>query len=116
MEATIPSNMDPNLVQPQSDENKAKQEQEEQMKRDLLATLLDLAARERLSRIALVSPERSKRIETILLRTAQTGQLRGQVSEKQFIDLLDQMEDAQGKAGATIVYHRRKGLDDDFDF
>jgi DNA-binding TFAR19-related protein (PDSD5 family) len=39
--------MDPNIVQPDSDENKAKQEQEEQMRRDLLATVLDTAARER---------------------------------------------------------------------
>jgi len=110
--------MDSNLVQHESDEDKAKKEQEEQMRRDLLATVLDTAARERLSRIALVSPERSKQIETILLRMAQTGQLRGRVSEEQLIGLLDQMENAKGQAGATkstIVYHRRKGFDD-FDF
>jgi len=110
--------MDTSLIQPESDENKAKQEQEEQMRRDLLATVLDTAARERLSRIALVSPERSKQIETVLLRMAQTGQLRGRVNEEQLINILDQMEDAKGKAGAkkaTIVYHRRKGIEDDFD-
>lgn len=33
------------------------------------------------SRIALVSPERSRQIESILLRMAQSGQLRGRVSE-----------------------------------
>ena len=39
--------MDPSsIVQPDS-ESKAKQEQEEQVRRDLLATLLDTAARER---------------------------------------------------------------------
>lgn len=43
------------------------------------------------SRIALVSPERSKEIETILLKMAQSGQLRGQVTEEQLIDLLDQV-------------------------
>lgn len=42
------------------------------------------------SRIALVSPERSKQIETILLRMAQSGQLRGRVTEEQLIDLLNQ--------------------------
>ncbi|KJA18540.1 hypothetical protein HYPSUDRAFT_119412, partial [Hypholoma sublateritium FD-334 SS-4] len=96
-----------------------KRAQEEQARRDMLATVLDSAARERLSRIALVSPERSAQIETILLRMAQSGQLRGRVSEEQLIDLLNQMEEAQGKAGpkkSTIVYHRRKGLDDDLDF
>jgi len=89
------------------------------MRRDLLATVLDTAARERLSRIALVSPDRSKQIETILLRMAQSGQLKSRVTEEQLIDLLNQMEQAEGKTRVqkpTIVYHRRKGLEDDLDF
>jgi len=102
----------------QSGEDAIKREQDEQMRRDLLSTFLDTAARERLSRIALVSAERSKQIETILLRMAQSGQLRGRVSEDQLIDLLNQMEEVGGKPGvqkSTIVYHRRKGVEDDFD-
>ena len=43
------------------------------------------------ARISLVSPERSKQIEAILLRMAQTGQLRGKVTEPQLIDLLEQV-------------------------
>jgi hypothetical protein len=43
------------------------------------------------ARISLVSPERSKQIESILLRMAQTGQLRGKVTESQLIDLLEQV-------------------------
>ncbi|KAF5372884.1 hypothetical protein D9758_001618 [Tetrapyrgos nigripes] len=91
-------------------------QQEEQMRRDLMATVLEPAARERLSRISLVSPERSRQIETILIRMVQSGQLRGKVSENQLIELLDQMEEAQGKSSSkksTIVYQRRKGFDDD---
>ncbi|KAF8201645.1 PDCD5-related protein [Pholiota molesta] len=108
--------------QPGDEEKQQKREQEEQARRDVLSTVLDTAARERCAScdiaIALVSPERSKQIETILLRMAQSGQLRGRVTEEQLIDLLNQMEEAQGKSGpkkSTIVYHRRKGLDDDFD-
>ncbi|KAG5717974.1 hypothetical protein E4T56_gene1672 [Termitomyces sp. T112] len=100
-----------------SDE-KSKDEQEEQMRRDLMSTVLDLAARERLSRISLVSPERSKQIEGILFRMAQNGQLRGRVSENQLIELLEQMEDVQGNGTikkSTIVFQRRKDFDDDFD-
>ncbi|KAF5381096.1 hypothetical protein D9615_003864 [Tricholomella constricta] len=100
------------------DESEAKRAQEEQMRRDLMSTVLDLAARERLSRIALVSPDRSKQIEGILSRMVQSGQLRGKVTENQLIELLEQMEEVQGKASAkksTIVYQRRKDLDDDFD-
>lgn len=43
------------------------------------------------SRIALVSPARSQQIESILLRMAQTGQLRGRVNEEQLINLLEQV-------------------------
>ena len=42
------------------------------------------------SRIALVSPERSKQIEAVLFRIIQSGQLKT-VSDKQLIDLLDQV-------------------------
>lgn len=93
-----------------SSEDAEKRRAEEQMRQDLLATALESAARERrmsnclprilcgrmanastVSRIALVSPTRSKQIESILLRMLQAGQLRGRVSEQQLIDLLEQV-------------------------
>ena len=95
-----------------SNEEAEKRRAEEQMRRDLLATALEPAARERrtchsfypflfaakkwtarvtVSRIALVSPTRSNQIESILLRMLQSGQLRGRVSEQQLIDLLEQV-------------------------
>ncbi|KAG8714282.1 hypothetical protein FRC11_009031 [Ceratobasidium sp. 423] len=86
---------------------------EDQMKRDLLATVLDSAARERLARISLVRPALSGQIEQILLRMAQTGQLRGRVTEQQLIGLIEQAEESQGKAAPKVVYRRRKELDDD---
>lgn len=43
------------------------------------------------SRIALVSPQRSQQIEGILLRMAQSGQLRGRITENQLIELLEQV-------------------------
>ncbi|KAG8718057.1 hypothetical protein FRC09_013232 [Ceratobasidium sp. 395] len=87
---------------------------EDQMKRDLLATVLDSAARERLARISLVRPALSGQIEQILLRMAQTGQLRGRVTEQQLIGLLEQAEESQAKnVPKKVVYQRRKELDDD---
>jgi len=103
--------MDPNISQPESNENKERQEQEEQMRRDFLAALLDIPARERrrfpyhrklvtfidqysaVSRIALVSPERSRQIEAILLRTMRTRSENppGRITESQLIDLLKQV-------------------------
>jgi programmed cell death protein 5 len=43
------------------------------------------------SRISLVAPERSRQIESILARMAQSGQLKGRVTEAQLIDLLEQV-------------------------
>ncbi|KAF8590469.1 hypothetical protein K439DRAFT_1403538 [Ramaria rubella] len=100
----------------QSGEDTAKRDAEEQMRRDLLATVLDSAARERLARIALVSPTRSHQVEGILLRMAQTGQLRGRVSEEQLIGLLQQADEVQTSSTAkkgAIVYQRRQEDDDD---
>jgi len=105
----------PGAQAPSRQEEEAKQAKEDQMRRDLLTTILDTAARERLSRIALVSQDRSKQIESILLRMAQGGQLRGRVTEAQLIDLLDQMETASGSKASSKIVYRRKGADDDFD-
>ncbi|KZV70626.1 DNA-binding TFAR19-related protein [Peniophora sp. CONT] len=99
-----------------SDEAQKAQQQAQQI-RELLATVLEPAARERLSRIALVAPDRSRQIEGILARMAQTGQLRGRVSEAQLIDLLQQAEDANSSAAkvGAIKFQRRVDDDDDWD-
>ncbi|KAG2364969.1 PDCD5-related protein [Suillus spraguei] len=105
----------PQNQNPSAEEESKRKVAEDEMRRDMMATILDSAARERLSRIALVSPERSQQVESIIMRMAQSGQLRGRVSEQQLIDLLDQMEDARSKTTAktTIVYQRRRDFDDD---
>lgn len=43
------------------------------------------------ARISLVRPALSGKIEQMLLRMAQTGQLRGRVTEQQLIGLLEQV-------------------------
>ncbi|TFY75619.1 hypothetical protein EWM64_g8392 [Hericium alpestre] len=121
-------------------EDEAKRQNEEQMRRDMLATVLDSAARERrmltsiffwyatyssapfrmaVARIALVSPDRSRQMESILLRMAQTGQLRARVTEQQLIELLEQAEEANSKSsarkGAIVFQRRERDGDDDFD-
>ncbi|SGZ31147.1 BQ5605_C047g12318 [Microbotryum silenes-dioicae] len=104
--------------------------QEEEKRRGIMSQILSPEARERLSRIALVRPERARAIEALLLRMAQSGQLRGRVSENQLIGVLDQVEanerraqgasadgNSGGNAGGKIIFNRRKGgFDSDEDF
>lgn len=109
----LPQGLSPQGQNAGAEDESKRKVQEDDMRRDMMATILDTGARERcshnlplfasyhsyslfnvpwtVSRIALVSPERSRQIETIIMRMAQSGQLRERVSEKQLIDLLDQV-------------------------
>ncbi|KAF7791285.1 hypothetical protein EIP86_002299 [Pleurotus ostreatoroseus] len=84
----------------------AKRAAEDEMRRSLLARILEPAARERLARIELVSQERARQIESIIIRMFQMGQMT-KVSEDQLIRLLEQADDArsgvQPKKGAIVV-------------
>ncbi|TFK29825.1 DNA-binding TFAR19-related protein [Coprinopsis marcescibilis] len=102
----------------QDEEENKRLAQEADTRKTMVATVLEPAARERLSRIAIVSPQRAQQIEAILVRMVGGGQLRNKVTEAQFIDLLDQLEGVQdpNKSGKSkIIYQRRKDFDDDFD-
>ncbi|KDN44732.1 DNA-binding TFAR19-related protein [Tilletiaria anomala UBC 951] len=94
--------------------------QQEEMMREMLSKILDTDARERLSRIALVKPQKSQAITDLLLRMAQSGQLRQRVTEDQLIGLLDQVDQSQSGANEPkITFTRKKQMvaddDDDFD-
>ncbi|GAA6031828.1 hypothetical protein JCM8097_002010 [Rhodosporidiobolus ruineniae] len=99
--------------------------QEDERRRAAMSQILSTEARERLSRIALVKPDRARTIEQLLMRMAQSGQLRGRVSEDQLIDVLDQveaMEKGQSGAGGAqktagkITFTRKSAYDSDDDF
>ncbi|GAA5998304.1 Sdd2p [Rhodotorula paludigena] len=98
--------------------------QEDERRRTVMSQILSPEARERLSRIALVKPDRARAIEQLLMRMAQSGQLRGRVSEDQLIDVLDQveaMEKGQGgaasaKSASKITFTRKAAYDSDDDW
>lgn len=81
----------------------ARRAQEDDTKRDMLSQLLLPAARERLSRIQLVRPQRADQITGLLARMAQSGQIRGRVTEEQLVDVLNQVEAMEqgGKGGGS---------------
>ncbi|GAA5960508.1 hypothetical protein JCM3765_003659 [Sporobolomyces pararoseus] len=104
----------------------AKMAAEEEQRRTIMRQILSTEARERLSRIALVKPERARAIEQLLMRMAQSGQLRGRVSEDQLIDVLDQVEAMEkgqsgssgsgSKAAGKITFTRKSAYDSDDSF
>ncbi|CEH13519.1 Apoptosis-related protein/predicted DNA-binding protein [Ceraceosorus bombacis] len=84
----------------------------------MLSTVLDHEARERLSRINLVKPEKARAIQDLILRMAQSGQVRQRITEPQLIGLLEQIE-SQGRGGSgsasgpgKITFTRKKQVDE----
>jgi len=88
-------------------------EQQKQMKDQILSQALSLAARSRLSNIALVKPDRAEQIENMIIRQVQTGQIRQQIQEEQIIQFLSQVSEQSHKPKIQI---QRKVYDDDDDF
>ncbi|KAF9148705.1 hypothetical protein BG015_009545 [Linnemannia schmuckeri] len=96
------------------EEEKAKKSQMEEMRRTMLIQILDGEARERLSRIAMVKADKARAVEGLLIRMAQGGQVRAKITEKQLIELLEQVNQ-QTKSETKIVYNRRRYDDSDDD-
>ena len=59
----------------------------------MLAAITSPSARERLSRIAIVKPEKARMIEEFILRGAKTGKIREKVTEEQLKGMLEQMSE-----------------------
>ncbi|CBQ68643.1 conserved hypothetical protein [Sporisorium reilianum SRZ2] len=91
--------------------------QQEEMKRQMLSRILDAEARERLSRIGLVKPQKARQITYLLIRMAQSGQIRGRITEDQLIGLLDQVDQASSadSGAGKITFTRKKTVQDDDD-
>ncbi|KAI9295576.1 hypothetical protein K502DRAFT_290806 [Neoconidiobolus thromboides FSU 785] len=81
---------------------------------EILSTILDFEARERLNRVKMVKSERALEIENKIIYLAKTGQLRNKVSEPMLIQMLDggsqnsNKENNQGK-----IRFQRKRYDDE---
>lgn len=87
--------------------------QQEEMRHSVLSQVLTPEARERLSRVAMVRPERAQQAEEILLRMATSGQLRGKVDEPQLVDLLERISGATQQPQKVTVLRRNDDSDDD---
>mmetsp|Transcript_18060 Transcript_18060/g.54345 ORF Transcript_18060/g.54345 Transcript_18060/m.54345 type:complete len:134 (+) Transcript_18060:464-865(+) len=103
--------------QPQSAEQQAQQQQAareaDQQRQGMLHAIMEPAARERLSRIALVKPEKARSVEDILLNAAKRGQLGQKVTEDRLIELLEQVNE-QTAQRTKVTIQRRQRSDDDW--
>ncbi|KAL3685650.1 hypothetical protein R1sor_003672 [Riccia sorocarpa] len=103
-------------------QNKEQQEAQEDQRREaeerrqlMLAKVLTPEARERLSRIALVKPEKARGVEDLILRSAQYGQITEKVTEDRLISLLEQINEQTQKKTTTVTFQRRRSVLDDED-
>jgi len=101
----------------EQEQQNAKAEQQAENRGMALASLMDPKARERLSRIAIVKPEKAQALENMILQAAQRGQLGGKVTEDSLIKMLEQINGGDGggggRGGPKIEMKRRNIMDDD---
>eukprot|EP01027_Heterolobosea_sp_BB2_P000732 GEZU01001072.1.p1 GENE.GEZU01001072.1~~GEZU01001072.1.p1 ORF type:complete len:144 (-),score=37.61 GEZU01001072.1:21-395(-) len=83
----------------------------EEQRKHILSQILTNDARERLSRVALVKPERARQVEDLIIRMAQTGQIRSEIDEDRVKELLEQFNEKQKKE--TKITIKRRAFDDD---
>mmetsp|Transcript_41175 Transcript_41175/g.74065 ORF Transcript_41175/g.74065 Transcript_41175/m.74065 type:complete len:132 (-) Transcript_41175:162-557(-) len=96
-------------------EEQEKREVAEDRRQQMLVTILQPQARERLSRISLVKPDKARGVENMLIQMAQRGQLGGsKVSEEQLIGMLEQINEKSSSKTKITIQRRRNVLEDDF--
>ncbi|KAE8647741.1 hypothetical protein IC582_017769 [Cucumis melo] len=101
-----------NNPEQQKAQEEARSEAEER-RQMMLSQILSMQARERLSRIALVKPEKARGVEDVILRAAQMGQIVEKVSEERLITLLEQINNQTTKQTKVTIQRRRSVLEDD---
>ncbi|ELP93307.1 programmed cell death protein, putative [Entamoeba invadens IP1] len=98
-----------NRAQMQQYKEQQMREQEEK-RQQILEACLDSGAKERLSSVRLVKPEKARQVEDMIMMMAQQGQMTGQINEGGLISLLDQVQ----QKTETKITMKHKG-DDELD-
>jgi len=85
-----------------------------EQKKVMLDQIMTTEARERLSNIALVKPDKARALEDMLIGAAQQGKLGGKVTKEQFVQMLEGVSDKMEKK-TKVTIQRRKGFDESDD-
>jgi programmed cell death protein 5 len=83
-------------LEKQQEEEQAALQQEVQ-KQIVLKQILDIKARERLTRIKMANPQYAEQIESVLFQLLQAGKIRSKLTEDQFKQLIQQVFGSQKK-------------------
>ena len=77
----------------------------------MMDQILTAEAKQRLSNIAVVKPEKAETLENVIIQNAQRGTIQGKVTEAQLLDLLEQF--AGIDKAATKVERVKHRFDDE---
>lgn len=94
-------------------QNHEQQAAREQQREAMLTRILTPEARERLSRISLVNPDKARGVGDYLLGQAQMGRLDSKVSDARLVEILEASGASASAAAAPKVTFKRKGAWDD---
>ncbi|KAK3243307.1 hypothetical protein CYMTET_47028 [Cymbomonas tetramitiformis] len=103
--------MDPEAQAQKADQQRAQEEQ----RANMLASVLSPQARERLARIALVKPDKARKVEDMVIGMAQKGKIQERVSEDQLIHWLEQINEQTQTKTKVQICRRRSAFDDEDD-
>mmetsp|Transcript_63048 Transcript_63048/g.137053 ORF Transcript_63048/g.137053 Transcript_63048/m.137053 type:complete len:131 (-) Transcript_63048:40-432(-) len=95
------------------EEAEAKKQAIEEQRNAILKQILEPDARSRLSTIALVKPEKAKKIEDMLIMNYQRGAIQEPLSEERLKGLLGQISEQMGGGSGPKVTFQRRRMDDD---
>uniref|UniRef100_A0A1I7T927 Programmed cell death protein 5 n=1 Tax=Caenorhabditis tropicalis TaxID=1561998 RepID=A0A1I7T927_9PELO len=104
------------MPQPSQDaQEKARQQAENQetAKNSMISQILDQAAMQRLSNLAVAKPEKAQMVEAALINMARRGQLSGKMSDDGLKALMERVSAQTQKTTAVKFDRRRNELDSD---
>uniref|UniRef100_A0A1A9W3B7 Programmed cell death protein 5 n=1 Tax=Glossina brevipalpis TaxID=37001 RepID=A0A1A9W3B7_9MUSC len=103
------------------DKQKAQEEQmrqQEEIKNTILSQVLDQQARARLNTLKISKPDKAQMFESMVIRMAQMGQIRGKLDDAQFVHILESVNAQMPQNKNTVKYDRRRAAidsdDDDY--
>ncbi|ODV66734.1 DNA-binding TFAR19-related protein [Hyphopichia burtonii NRRL Y-1933] len=86
-----------------------------EMKVSMLSQALENSARERLSRVRIVRPDRAEAVENYIVKLISMGSIARKLTEDDIVEILQGLSRDEKTQSNKIVFNRRDDSDSDFD-